>query len=175
MAQAVTKVSDTGKSDVASNKEVAPFESLRRDVERLFEEFRPFFWNAPFMPRSNELALSETGRNWLLNPAFDVVENEKAYEIAAELPGVDEKSVEVKLNGHLLTIKGEKSEQKTDNNSDYHLSERRFGSFQRSFRLPHGVDQEKIEATFVKGVLTVRLPKNPDAQNAERKITIDNR
>ncbi|TIX36045.1 MAG: Hsp20 family protein, partial [Mesorhizobium sp.] len=72
----------------------------------------------------------------------------------------------------ILTIKGEKKEEKEEKDNDYYLSERRYGSFQRSFQLPEGVDADKIDATFAKGVLTVKLPKTAEAQKAEKKITV---
>ena len=111
-------------------------------------------------------------RAWTVAPAMDLVEKEKEYEISAELPGIDEKNVEIKVANHMLTIKGEKKEEKEEKQKDYYLSERRFGSFQRSFALPEGVDADKIEANFVKGVLTVKLPKTAEAQKAEKKITV---
>jgi HSP20 family protein len=107
-----------------------------------------------------------------LAPAVDVVEKEKEYEISAELPGMDEKNIEIKLSNGTLTIKGEKKEEKEERDKDYYLSERRYGSFLRSFQVPEGVDAAKIEATFAKGVLTVKLPKSAEAQKGEKKIAI---
>jgi HSP20 family protein len=109
---------------------------------------------------------------WQIAPAIDLVEKDGGYEITAELPGLDEKNVEVKLSNHTLTITGEKSEEKEDKRKDYYLSERRYGSFQRSFQLPEGVDADKIDAQFAKGVLTVKLPKTAEAKKAEKKITV---
>ena len=105
-------------------------------------------------------------------PAVDIADTEKGYEITAELPGMDEKNVEVKFTNGVLTVKGEKQEEKKENSKDYHLSERRYGSFQRSFTVPDGVDAEKIEATFKNGVLTITLPKTPEAQKKEKQIAI---
>jgi HSP20 family protein len=85
---------------------------------------------------------------------------------------MDEKNIEVKLADGGLTIKGEKQEEKEEKKKDYYLSERHFGSFERSFRLPDGVDTNKIEATFKQGVLRVTLPKTPEAQRADKKITV---
>jgi len=99
---------------------------------------------------------------------MDLVEKEDAYEITAELPGLDDKNVEIKLSNRTLTIRGEKSEEKEDKQKDYYLSERRYGSFQRSFQLPDGVDADKIDAKFTKGVLTVKLPKTAEAKKAEK-------
>jgi len=105
-------------------------------------------------------------------PAVDIAEKDKEYEITAELPGMDEKNIDVKFADGLLTIKGEKKEEKEEKKKDFYLSERRYGSFQRSFQVPVSVDADKIEAKFANGVLTVRLPKSPEAQKNEKKITI---
>ncbi len=85
---------------------------------------------------------------------------------------MSEKNVEIKLSNHTLTIKGEKSEEKEDKRKDYYLSERRYGSFQRSFQLPEGVDADKIEARFANGVLSVKLPKTAEAKKAEKTIAV---
>ncbi|RWE57865.1 MAG: Hsp20/alpha crystallin family protein [Mesorhizobium sp.] len=103
---------------------------------------------------------------------MDLVEKTNEYEITAELPGIDEKNVDIKLANNVLTIKGEKKEEKEEKEKDYYLSERRYGSFQRSFRLPEGVNADKIDASFTKGILTVKLPKTAEAQKAEKKITV---
>jgi HSP20 family molecular chaperone IbpA len=100
------------------------------------------------------------------------LDTDKAYEITAELPGMDEKNVEVKFTAGVLTIKGEKTEEKEETKKDYHLSERRYGSFQRSFTVPDGIDADKIDATFKDGVLTVGLPKTPEAQKKAKQIAI---
>jgi HSP20 family protein len=109
---------------------------------------------------------------WAATPAVDVVESEKAYEVTAELPGMDEKNIEVKLSNGNLTIRGEKQEEKEEKKKDYYLQERHFGSFERSFQVPEGVDANKIEAIFTKGVLKVTLPKKAEAQKPEKKIEI---
>ena len=105
-------------------------------------------------------------------PAVDIAEKDKEYEITAELPGMDEKNIDVKFADGILTIKGEKTEEKEEKKKDYYLSERRFGSFQRSFQVPDGVDADKIDASFKNGVLTVILPKSAQAQKSEKKIAI---
>jgi HSP20 family protein len=169
MADTATKLPvKTEKNTAPVERDWPPLESLRREVERLFDDFRPFGWRLP-THRSFDLDMP---KGWTVNPAFDVVEKDKEYEVTAELPGIDEKNVEIKLTNHLLTIKGEKSEAKEEKDKDYFLSERRFGSFQRSFQIPEGVDADKIEANFAKGVLTVRLPKTAEAQKLAKKIAV---
>ncbi len=149
-----------------------PFESLRQEIDRLFDDFgfgsrwpfgRSLFAAEPMFRRQ---------LRWATTPAVDVVESEKAYEITAELPGMDEKNIEVKVADGRLTIKGEKQEEKEEKKKDYYLHERHFGSFQRSFEVPDTVDPDKIEAKFKKGVLMVTLPKKPEAQKPAKKIEV---
>jgi len=145
----------------------APFESLRREIDRLFDDFDGGFWRTPFrVPTWNR------SMTWPAVPAVDFTDTENAYEITAELPGIDEKNVEVKVVNGVLTIKGEKQEDKEEKKKDYYVHERNFGSFERAFQVPDDVDADKIEASFKKGILAVRLPKKPEAQKAAKKIDI---
>jgi HSP20 family protein len=147
-----------------------PFETLRKEVDRLFEDFGDGFWQRPFRSLSGlerGFAKSFTG-----TPAVDIAETEKAYEITAELPGIDQKNVEVNVANGGITIKGEKKEETEEKKKDYYVSERRYGSFQRYFGLPDGVDADKIEATFKDGVLKVTLPKTAEAQQPAKKIEV---
>ncbi len=151
----------------------APFETLRREIDRVFNSVGGGSWPLAFGRPAFQFDLPwprEAG--WALTPAVDVSEKDKEFEIAAELPGLSEKDVEVKLANGNLVIKGEKKEEKEEREKDYYLSERRFGSFVRSFSLPEGVDASKIEATFAKGVLTIKLPKTAEAQKSETKIAV---
>lgn len=176
MAEAATKLpvkTEKSTAPIRSHNWTAPFESLRREVDRLFDDFHAFDFRLP-STRSlfgHELP-SPRSADWPVAPAMDLVEKDKEYEITAELPGLDEKNVEITLSNHTLTIKGEKQEKKEEKDKDYYLSERRYGSFQRSFHVPEGVDADKIDASFTKGVLTVKLPKTAEAQKAEKKITV---
>jgi HSP20 family protein len=106
------------------------------------------------------------------SPAVDVTESDKAYEITAELPGLDEKNIEVNVANGGLTIRGEKKEEKEEKQKDYYVSERRYGSFERYFSLPEGVDADKIQASFKNGVLKVTLPKTAEAQKPAKKIEV---
>lgn len=105
-------------------------------------------------------------------PAIDVSETGKAYEITAELPGMDEKNVVVKLANGVLTIKGEKQDEIEEKKKDYYMRERSFGSFERTFAVPDAVGSDKIEASLKKGVLSVTLPKSAEAQKAKKKIAV---
>jgi HSP20 family protein len=176
MAEAATKLpvrSVKSAAPAPAANWTAPFESLRREIDRLFDDFHPFDWrlrSPRSMPGLEMPKLQSIG--WAVAPAMDLAEKDGEYEITAELPGIDENNVEIKLSNRTLTIKGEKQEEKEEKDKDYYLSERRYGSFQRSFQLPEGIDTDKIEASFAKGVLTVKLPKSADAQKAEKKITV---
>jgi HSP20 family protein len=150
-----------------------PFETLRREVDRLFDDFDRGFWRLP-LPRS-VFDIEPFWRResiWGTVPAVDIVEKDNAYEVTAELPGMDEKNIEVKVVNGGLRIKGEKREEKEEKRKDYYLHERHFGSFERCFAVPEGVDTDKIEASFKKGVLTVTLPKKPEARKPEKKIEV---
>jgi HSP20 family protein len=149
-----------------------PFESLRQEIDRLFDDFGWGSWQ-PF--RRSLFAGEPLFRRALIRttmPAVDVVESEKAYEVTAELPGMDENNIEVKVTDGSVTIKGEKQEEKEEKEKGYHLQERRYGSFERSFELPESVDPDKIEASFKKGVLTMTLPKKAEAQKPAKKIEV---
>lgn len=102
-------------------------------------------------------------------PAVDVAETDKAYEIKAELPGLDEKNIEVKIANGVLSLKGEKQEEKEEKEKDYYRRERSFGSFECNFQLPDNIEADKIEATFKNGVLSVTLPKSAEAQQQAKK------
>jgi HSP20 family protein len=170
MAEATTKL------PVKAEKAAAPWHpltSLRREIDHLFEDFDRESWALPF--RRSVFDIEPFWRRelaWAATPAVDITESDKAYEITAELPGMDEKNIEVKFANGGLTIRGEKQEEKEERNKEYYLHERHFGSFERCLRIPEGVDTNKIEATFKKGVLTVTLPKSPEAQKPEKKIEV---
>lgn len=150
-----------------------PIESMRREVDRIFEDFDRNFWRAPLRRSFQDIEpVLRRGLSWGASPAIDIVDKSEAYQVVAELPGMDEKNVEVKLVNGNLTIKGEKQGEKEEKKKDYYLHERSFGSFERSFALPDEVDADKIEASFSKGVLTVTLPKKPEAVKPEKKIEI---
>ena len=176
MPETVTKlpVKQEKRSENAAAAEAwRPFDTLRREVEQLFHNFGSNFLRLP--TRRSFFGFEPLWRRegvWEVAPVVDIAESEKAYELTAELPGMDEKNVEVKVANGNLTIMGEKQEEKEEKKKDYYLHERHFGSFERSFEIPEGVDADKIEANFKKGVLTVTLPKKPEAQKPAKKIEV---
>jgi HSP20 family protein len=165
----VTTAKDTGQPATTSHL-WQPLDDLRREIDRLFDNHSNHFWRRPFR------ALADFQPLWsqklALAPAVDIVESEKAYEVTAELPGMDEKSIDVNVRDGGLTIKGEKKDEKEEKGKDFYVSERRFGSFERYFRLPDGVDADKIEANFKKGILTITLPKKAEAQKPAKTIEV---
>jgi HSP20 family protein len=150
-----------------------PFESLRREVDRLFDDFDGGFWRAPFRGSLLDVApFRRSNGDVATIPAVDISETDKAYEVTAELPGMDEKNIDVKLANGVLTIKGEKQDDKEESKKDFYMRERSFGAFERTFQIPDDVDSGKIEAKFEKGVLVVTLPKSAAAQQPAKKIDV---
>jgi HSP20 family protein len=133
------------------------------EMDRLFDRFR-----LPTLRGWMDMEPSARASAIVANPAIDIVEDEKAYQLTAELPGMEEKDVDVSIDGDMLTLKGEKQQETEKKQGNHTLSERSYGSFQRSFSLPDGVDREKIEANFAKGVLTITLPKSAAAPAAKK-------
>lgn len=138
---------------------------------RLFDEAEDLF------ERLFDIAPYFRGRRWGMDfgptPKMDVVESDGAYELTAELPGMDEKDIEVVMRDRVLMLKGEKKEEREEKKEDYRLCERRYGTFERAFTLPEGVDATKVKARFVKGVLHITLPKTKESQLKQRKIPVE--
>lgn len=105
-------------------------------------------------------------------PSVEMKETEQGVVVTAELPGMDEKEVEVALEGDLLTLSGEKRQEKTEDKEGVHISERSYGSFSRSLRLPWAADPAQASASFDKGVLTVTLQRPPEAKPTANRIPI---
>ena len=175
MAGAVTKlpVKTRGAGAALTPRTWQSFESLRQHINRLFDDLDGGLWPTPLLRSAFDIEPGfRTGVEWPATPAVDLTETDKAYEVVAELPGMAEKDIEVALANGNLVIKGEKHDEKEEKDKDYYLRERRFGSFERRFALPDGVDADKIEASFQKGVLTVTLPKTAEARKPEKKIAV---
>lgn len=143
----------------------APFPARRAEFERLFDSLLglgsgrfPTIWDG-------------SHRDALV-PNIDVRETEAAFVIEAELPGIEEKDVSITLNNGILTLKGEKKSTRDENKDDYHLIERSYGNFQRSFQLADAVDANRVTATFSKGILVITLPKRLEALKGEKRIDI---
>ncbi len=141
-----------------------PFDALQQEMNRLFDSFFRGFDAAPLS------AAQERLMGFI--PIVDVKEDEKEVVVKAELPGIDEKDIDVVLTDQALTLKGEKKEEKEDKDKGYYRMERSYGAFRREIPLPAGIDAKKVEAVFKNGLLTVTLPKTEESRKAGRKISI---
>jgi HSP20 family protein len=141
---------------------------LQREVDRVFDSFWSGFGTPSLLRENGGSALAGVA----LDVRVDTSEDDKAYHVTAELPGMTEKDIEVTFADNMLTISGEKKEEKEVKEENYHRRERSFGSFRRSFTLPSEVDEGKISAAFKDGVMTIDLPKAKSAQKKAKKITI---
>ena len=142
----------------------AEMDSLHRSIDRLFADA----WGSNFEPS----LLSETWATRKLSPSLDVVDDDKAFRVTVELPGMTDKDVAITVADRLLTIRGEKKEEKEKKDKDVVRRERAYGSFRRTLELPGDVDADKIEAKFKDGVLTIDLPKTKEAQERVRQIPV---
>jgi HSP20 family protein len=149
------------------------WQSFRTEMDRLFDRFAGGFGLPAFrrMFDSERPWWPETSFSFPA-PAVDVTEDEKAYRITAELPGLDEKNIDLTLSGDMLTLRGEKHYEKDEQDKNRHMSERTYGSFQRVFAVPDGVDRDRIGANLEKGVLTITLPKSAEAQRQQKRIEV---
>jgi HSP20 family protein len=133
--------------------------SMRREMERLWDRF---FSETPLTNPFLE--------DW--QPKADITQTKDAIVVKAELPGVEPKDLEVTISGDILTIKGEKEKEEEKKDEKYHYTERYRGSFERSFRIPAEIQEDKIEASFDKGILTVTLAKTAEAKTKEIKVEV---
>lgn len=137
----------------------APARDLHRDVEGLFRSFFDDFDRMPALAQST-----------LPMPAFDVTETPETFVIKAEVPGMETKDVDIHIEGDLLTFSGEKKEEVKKESANVHFTERRFGRWSRSFRLPTSADTSRVEARMVNGVLDVTIPKRAESKPQVIKI-----
>jgi HSP20 family protein len=157
-----------GKEDdltVDSGREENALLDMRDQMNRMFDEFferpfgiRPFFSDTSFM---SDFA-----------PQLDVVETDKQVTVSAELPGLEPEDIHISLDHNNLTISGEKRAEKEDKDKRYYRVERSYGSFYRSIPLPEEVDEDKIDASYKRGVLKIKLPKTKQAQEKRKRIPI---
>lgn len=139
------------------------FSSLHREIDRVFDEFsHGERW--PFG--------GLTGGNGKMSPRVNVSETDERIEVTAELPGVEEKDIDISLTDDMLTIKAEKRSETEKTEKDYRMMERSYGTFERTMRLPCLVVDAEIKADFKSGVLAITLPKSPEVKAKTTKITV---
>lgn len=152
-----------GRGNVPST-EISPFDAFQREMNRLFDDFFKGFGLSG--------TAQEAGAAGMFVPQVDMTEDEKSVRVAAELPGMDEKNIDINLSRDSLTIKGEKREEKEEKGQESFYTERSFGSFSRVVPLPAEVDPDRAEATFSKGVLLITMPKVRPEKKEQKKIEV---
>ncbi len=150
-----------GKKKVPVRYEDDPFKALHGEMDRLVDNFFRGFDIEPF-----------GGRLGTFSPGIEVTENEKEIKISVELPGMDEKDIDISLANDSLTISGEKKEEKESEGKEYYIKERSYGSFRRTVPLYTEIDNDKVEAHFKKGVLMITLPKSEKERERKKKIAV---
>lgn len=148
----------TNDLEVRNSNYTDPFLSLQREMNRVFDSFFDSWDN------SKEMAS--------FSPTLDVSENDKEYSVNIELPGLDEKDIDVSCTDDSLTISGMKKNEREDKKENYHYYERSYGSFRRVIPLGDNIDKSKITANFKKGVLKITIPKNAESISKQKKIPI---
>jgi HSP20 family protein len=146
---------------------------FRGEMDRLFDRLASG-WGMPSLGRMFDVepSFGYESASTMRIPVVDITDDDTAYKVMAELPGMNEKDIEVVVSGDVLTLKGEKRAEREQKDKNFYLSERSYGSFQRSFRVPDGVDRDKIDAGFSKGVLTITMPKTAKAVEQRKKVEV---
>ncbi len=140
-------------------------DSLHKEMDHLFGDFWKGSERHPLM--------TESPGHFHVTPLIDETEDEKAFFIKVELPGMDQEDVDITLTDGRLTIRGEKKREEEEKGKDFYRHERSFGSFRRSLPIPVEVDESKIEASFKKGVLSIKLPKSDEARKKVKHIHVE--
>ena len=146
--------------------------SLRERWDHLFDDFFADFPRWPSLRRPFDIEQLRRLTGGDLTPAVDIKEQDSSYLISAELPGMDDKDIAVEVQDDLLTVRREKRAEREEKDKGYHLTERSYGSFMRSFRLPPDADAGQASASFSKGVLSISVPKSAEAQSKVKKIDV---
>jgi HSP20 family protein len=145
--------------------------SLHEEVDRLFDEaFRSF--GLPSLFRGSP-AGAPSSPGAMLRPSVDISATKKEYALSVEVPGIEEKDIQIELSGTTLTIRGEKRQEQEEKERDFYRIERSYGSFQRVLSLPDDADSDGIKAKFKNGVLTIRLPRKSEHQKDAKLISVE--
>jgi HSP20 family protein len=139
-------------------RRITPFDLLQNEISRVFDTFNGFgAWPAAFGDQA-------------FSPNMEVTETDNAIEVTAELPGMDDKDIDINVADGLLSVRGEKKFEKDETKKNYRVVERSYGSFERIVALPQGVDATKVKAQMSKGVLKIEIPKPAAAKAHQVKI-----
>jgi HSP20 family protein len=138
-----------------------PFQLMQREINRLFDNF------------FDDFQLTSSGRGFESSfPRIDIKDDDKEIVVEAEVPGMDDKDIDISLSNNVLTISGEKRQEKEEKKDQYYYAERSYGAFHRDIPLHCEIEEKKVQATYKKGVLTITLPKTPEAQRKTKNIPI---
>jgi HSP20 family protein len=147
----------------------SPIAQFHQEIDRMFDNFfRGFGFPSMGLDREHSLF----AQNEWLKPTLDIAAGEKEYTISVELPGVDEKDVQLELMEDTLVIKGEKKHEKEEKEKNYYRMERSYGSFQRVLSLPEDADREGIGAAYRSGILKITVPRKGGPKKESRQISI---
>jgi len=147
--------------------EASPLAPLR-ELERMHNRMKRLFGSWPALPEKEEALIST---EWA--PRVDITETEKEFLVKAELPEVKKEEVKVTVENGVLSIAGERKMEKEEKGKKYHRIERAYGRFERSFALPEGTEPKKVTSEFKEGVLTVHLPKSPEAKAKAIEVKVE--
>lgn len=142
--------------------------SLRDEMDHLFDSLSRSFGFPELKMPSIELP----SRAGIADVRFEVSESDKAVEVTAEAPGLETEDFEITLSEGMLTVKGQKRDKREQKGKDFYVSERRYGSFSRSFRVPESVNEDRVSANFDNGVLSIHLPKRANPKRASKSIQV---
>ncbi len=138
-----------------------PFEEIQREMDRLFNDaFKEIGFG-----RDSEMAA--------VAPDVDIYEKDDKLFAEIEIPGIDKKNIDISIEDHVLSIKGEKKSEREDKGRNYHVVERRYGQFHRAFRIPEYIKAEEIKAKFDNGILTVEMPKKEEVKKSSIKVRVE--
>lgn len=151
-----------GRAPVSRRGDITPLDRMHDEIDRLFEDF---FSGFPAVS-------GREGEGWPITPEIDIRETDKEIEVTAELPGVEEKDLDLRIDEAGLTISGEKQEEEESKEGNYYRTERRYGSFMRTVPLTAEVDADNAEANFKNGVLHIKLPKLAESEEKGKKIEV---
>ena len=167
--QTSVQKSEPWQAPAIPHKGWGPFWDLRNEIDDLFEDFFPasrrfWGWGRRGNNHGHEMSI----------PNIDMIDKKDELCLTAELPGMAESDIDVQVSDGMLTVSGEKKQEteEGDKEGDYYMSERNYGAFRRSVRLPEAINQDKIKAGFKNGVLTVHLPKDANAKSSTRHIAV---
>jgi HSP20 family protein len=160
-----TGLTSKSRRDLAERQQYeSPMQLFQNEINRMFDDF----FRDPFAP----LTFREPALGGEFTPRVDVVESDKDFKVTAELPGMEPKDIQINLEKDTLTLSGEKKSEHEEKQKGYHRIERSYGTFQRVIPLATEIDEEKVDAQFKNGVLTITLPKTPAAVKTAKKIEV---